>query len=130
MPGPELADLPEPVCAVVQDMREQRMSLCQSLRQYVFVHAVVVEGALAVIDEERARAGSPARLQTFFLTDDEHIGGKRGASPTELIKEERQSGFALAKRPSIKRKMTVPDHAVSNFVAVHALSIELVGKKA
>lgn len=124
VPGPELANLSEPVCAVIQDMREQRMSLCQSLRQYVFVHAVVVEGALAVIDEERARAGSLAPLNTMSLSDDEHTGGKRGASPTELIKEERQSGFALAKRPSIKRKMTAPDHVVSNFTAAHALSFE------
>jgi len=29
------------------------MSLCQSLRQYVFVHAAVVEGALRIVDEER-----------------------------------------------------------------------------
>ncbi|KAG1874178.1 protein-tyrosine phosphatase-like protein, partial [Suillus tomentosus] len=32
-----------PIWTVVQDMREQRMSLCQSLRQYVFVHAAVIE---------------------------------------------------------------------------------------
>lgn len=42
-----------PIWTVVQDMREQRMSLCQSLRQYVFVHAAVIEGALMIMDEER-----------------------------------------------------------------------------
>lgn len=42
-----------PIWTVVQDMREQRMSLCQSLRQYVFVHAAVIEGALMLVDEER-----------------------------------------------------------------------------
>ncbi|KAG2370313.1 hypothetical protein BDR07DRAFT_1386987 [Suillus spraguei] len=42
-----------PIWTVVQDMREQRMSLCQSLRQYVFVHAAVIEGALLMVDEER-----------------------------------------------------------------------------
>jgi len=42
-----------PIWTIVQDMREQRMSLCQSLRQYVFVHAAVIEGALTIVDEER-----------------------------------------------------------------------------
>lgn len=42
-----------PIWTIVQDMREQRMSLCQSLRQYVFVHAAVIEGALMIADEER-----------------------------------------------------------------------------
>ncbi|TFK30661.1 hypothetical protein FA15DRAFT_662681 [Coprinopsis marcescibilis] len=44
-----------PVLEVVQDMREQRMSLCQSLRQYVFVHTAIIEGALMVLDEEREK---------------------------------------------------------------------------
>ncbi|KIK80733.1 hypothetical protein PAXRUDRAFT_157888 [Paxillus rubicundulus Ve08.2h10] len=50
---PPISSLAEPICMVVQDMREQRMSLCQSLRQYVFVHAAVIEGALEIVDEER-----------------------------------------------------------------------------
>lgn len=49
---PMLSSFEEPVWEVVQDMREQRMSLCQSLRQYVFVHAAIIEGSLMVIDEE------------------------------------------------------------------------------
>lgn len=49
----ELSSLEEPICEVVQDMREQRMSLCQSLRQYIYVHAVILEGALMIVDEER-----------------------------------------------------------------------------
>lgn len=43
----------EPVRRVIEDMREQRMSLCQSLRQYVFVHRAIIEGALEIVDEER-----------------------------------------------------------------------------
>ena len=50
---PFLTSYQNPIWVVVQDMREQRMSLCQSLRQYVFVHAAVVEGALQIVDEER-----------------------------------------------------------------------------
>jgi len=51
----ELDSFEEPIWEVVQDMREQRMSLCQSLRQYVFVHAAIIEGALMIVDEERHR---------------------------------------------------------------------------
>lgn len=46
-----------PICAIVADMREQRMSLVQTLRQYVFVHMAAVQGALEVLDEERAAVG-------------------------------------------------------------------------
>lgn len=51
-----LSTLKDPVWEVVQDMRQQRMSLCQSLRQYVFVHAAVIEGALIIKEEEKKRA--------------------------------------------------------------------------
>ncbi|KIY62980.1 hypothetical protein CYLTODRAFT_426494 [Cylindrobasidium torrendii FP15055 ss-10] len=57
---PLLSSYQNPLCEVVQDMREQRMSLCQSLRQYVFVHSAVIEGALQIVDEERKRAGMPS----------------------------------------------------------------------
>ena len=188
----------EPMWEVVQDMREQRMSLCQSLRQYVFVHAAVVEGALDIADEERSRAARRARrkknivgmssgssdsnesmlsltsgssrnysasasastsssipkpakadtpvtsvssVQTsginaatnlsssaksvgsvrkrppppklYLYTSDSSASasgsgqstGKRVASPTELVREDKSGGVALSKRPSIKRKI-------------------------
>jgi hypothetical protein len=52
-----LSTLDEPIHRVIEDMREQRMSLCQSLRQYVFVHRAVIEGVLMLVDEERAIYG-------------------------------------------------------------------------
>lgn len=50
-----LSTYDEPIRRVVEDMREQRMSLCQSLRQYVFVHRAIIEGALMIVDEEKRR---------------------------------------------------------------------------
>jgi hypothetical protein len=52
-----LSTLDEPIHRVIEDMREQRMSLCQSLRQYVFVHRAVIEGVLMLIDEESTAYG-------------------------------------------------------------------------
>lgn len=52
-----LSTLDEPIHRVIEDMREQRMSLCQSLRQYVFVHRAVIEGVLTLVDEERTLYG-------------------------------------------------------------------------
>ena len=52
-----LSTLDEPIHRVIEDMREQRMSLCQSLRQYVFVHRAVIEGVLMLIDDEHAIYG-------------------------------------------------------------------------
>jgi len=54
-----LDTLNEPVREVLEDMRKQRMSLCQSLRQYVFVHRAIIEGALAIVEEEQVRFSTP-----------------------------------------------------------------------
>ncbi|KAI5897482.1 uncharacterized protein SCHCODRAFT_02696170 [Schizophyllum commune H4-8] len=152
---PPLSSFDDPICEVVQDMREQRMSLCQSLRQYVFVHAAVIEGALMIVDEEREdaqRRGAamvsqrsirslpggmrgisdellrrpssvatttqrPASsnaqtprptLRAMDVSDNSSTTttstGKRGASPTELRKEDVRGEVRLSKRPSLKRK--------------------------
>ncbi|KAJ6501466.1 hypothetical protein C8R47DRAFT_970018 [Mycena vitilis] len=122
-------DVVDPIWEVVQDMREQRMSLCQSLRQYVFVHAAIIEGALLVVDEERARAGAAWRMPVpsrrggigarprptlFMLPSPDGTAtsstGKRLASPTELPKEDKKGEIALSKRPSIKRKQMTGDN--------------------
>ncbi|KAJ6519259.1 hypothetical protein C8R45DRAFT_809267 [Mycena sanguinolenta] len=136
-----LSAFEDPIWEVVQDMREQRMSLCQSFRQYVFVHAAIIEGALMVADEERARAGvtwrptvympSPRRgggglgigaratrpTRLFVPSDDAKSAasstGKRLASPTELPKEDKKGEIALSKRPSIKRKLASGDEYVN-----------------
>jgi len=130
-----LSAFEDPIWEVVQDMREQRMSLCQSLRQYVFVHAAIIEGALMVVDEERARTGitwrppthaptprrggmgmgtRPQRPKLFLVPSDETQSttsstGKRLASPTELPKEDKKGEIVLSKRPSIKKKQPSAD---------------------
>ena len=53
-PPSPLAAIVEPVREVLEDMRQQRMSLCQSLRQYVFVHLAIIIGALGIVDEVKA----------------------------------------------------------------------------
>jgi len=126
---PPLTSFDDPIWEVVQDMREQRMSLCQSLRQYVFVHAAIIEGALMVLDEEKEIAdgliprnsvnskgafgsrspstSSHRHVHHPYVNDTASTTastGKRGASPTELLKEDKQGDVMLSKRPSIKRK--------------------------
>ena len=109
---PLLSSLEQPIRQILEDMREQRMSLCQSLRQYVFVHNAIIEGALQITDEEKSRAGidDVNTLLTGYGQHTENVmplaaqtTGKRGASPTELTKEDKKGDVALAKRPSIKR---------------------------
>ncbi|KAJ3576293.1 hypothetical protein NP233_g540 [Leucocoprinus birnbaumii] len=64
---PALTSFDDPVYEIVQDMREQRMSLCQSLRQYVFVHAAILEGALMIVDEERELMKEKERDRTVEM---------------------------------------------------------------
>ncbi|PPQ95649.1 hypothetical protein CVT26_008678 [Gymnopilus dilepis] len=67
---PPLTTFEDPIWEVVQDMREQRMSLCQSLRQYVFVHAAIIEGALMVLDEEKEIAEGLRAPRTVYPSTD------------------------------------------------------------
>jgi protein tyrosine phosphatase len=59
----------EPVREVLDDMREQRMSLCQSLRQYVFVHRAIIEGALNLVDEAKAQRASSMQMRSPRTVD-------------------------------------------------------------
>lgn len=122
-----LTSFEDPIWEVVQDMREQRMSLCQTLRQYVFVHAAIIEGALMVLDDEKMvknglampvpRTTSPAySLQSVVPSDTASLtaSNKRGASPTELLKENKAGEVMLSKRPSVKRKQAKEDDIIAN----------------
>jgi protein-tyrosine phosphatase len=71
---PLLSTFEDPILEVIQDMREQRMSLCQSLRQYVFVHAAVIEGSLMVLDEEREFAEGVPGWTASKAAEDEKMG--------------------------------------------------------
>ena len=62
---PLLSTFGEPIRRILEDMREQRMSLCQSLRQYVFVHRAIVEGSLMIVDEEKEREKEAKYMRKF-----------------------------------------------------------------
>jgi protein tyrosine phosphatase len=124
---PNLTSFEDPIWEVVQDMREQRMSLCQTLRQYVFVHAAIIEGALMVLDDEKMvknglampvpRTTSPASsLRSVVPSETTSLAAsnKRGASPTELLKENKAGDVMLSKRPSMKRKQAKEDDIIAN----------------
>jgi protein tyrosine phosphatase len=107
-----LSSFSEPIRAVIEDAREQRMSLCQSLRQYVFVHQAIVEGALAIVDELRAaEAGSESAqadvsmstLQAPPSMRPNKAKRRRSTMDADVIREDSKGAVSLSKRPSIKR---------------------------
>ncbi|KAJ3973191.1 hypothetical protein EV361DRAFT_796691 [Lentinula raphanica] len=91
-----LSSLDEPLMEVLQDMREQRMSLCQSLRQYVFVHAAVIEGALMIVDEEREREKKEMGMD---IDDSPFINQSAG---TQSVPE--ASSLSSPKQPRLRSK--------------------------
>lgn len=113
---PLISSFAEPICTVIQDMREQRMSLCQSLRQYVFVHAAIIEGTLRIVDEERELWGSAG-------TSDESSEGEPGMSG-------RQSGYSEGPKgwfgPTDKGEVTVVtpehEHGTHRHLPLHIVS--------
>ncbi|OCH89842.1 hypothetical protein OBBRIDRAFT_777960 [Obba rivulosa] len=204
---PLLSTYDEPIRRVIEDMREQRMSLCQSLRQYVFVHRAIIEGALMIVDEEKAmereameqameerahiskdayaafdergvsdmdvspleeevKPGVGAGLASSRAARAQELGHslvsphagetiikgseldgikglptlsldsvvppgkmKRGASPTELPKEDRRGDTLLSKRPSVKRKQRSDDDGSVQFKPTSLTSSSLPGPR-
>ncbi|KAF8139849.1 hypothetical protein EV363DRAFT_1205874, partial [Boletus edulis] len=103
---PPISSFTEPICAVIQDMREQRMSLCQSLRQYVFVHAAIIEGALRIVDEER-------ELWGYSGTSDDASSAE--GEPRATIREDGRwpwdsEAEAWASRVDVVAMMPKPEH--------------------
>ncbi|KAG6371575.1 hypothetical protein JVT61DRAFT_9285 [Boletus reticuloceps] len=103
---PPISSFTEPICAVIQDMREQRMSLCQSLRQYVFVHAAIIEGALRIVDEER-------ELWGYSGTSDDASSAE--GEPRAIIREDGRwpwdsEAEAWASRADVVAMMPKPEH--------------------
>lgn len=89
-----ISTISNPIQAVLDDMREQRMSLVQSLRQYVFVHRAVLQGALDIAD-------SAALSFAASKGDANHDGSSRATFS--------RGRNSLSKRPSVKRKQRSND---------------------
>ena len=84
-PLPSPSALCKPIQEVLEDMREQRMSLCQSLRQYVFAHRVILEGSLEIVDEEKEF------LRQQRLENVNEGEGKRVFQPWEVQQPQRDA---------------------------------------
>lgn len=102
LPSP-ISTMSDPIATVLSSMRVQRMSLVQSLRQYLFVHRAIIAHYLALVDserprhmpseEERSSIGSTTTVNTVGNTstmnnsmdDEAHI--KRKPSSSDLTPE-------------------------------------------
>ncbi|WWC69963.1 uncharacterized protein I206_103907 [Kwoniella pini CBS 10737] len=127
-PSP-ITEMPNPVASVLEGMRVQRMSLVQSLRQYLFVHRAIIHSYLHILDEENGHHGttndrSRSRSKslsaglsgssfnttksnstvgstgTYGTEDESHI--KRRASPTELEIEKPNPEISSSSSPLIR----------------------------
>jgi hypothetical protein len=85
-PLSELDDI-SPIFAVLQHMRVQRMSLVQSLRQYVFVHWAIIHHLFSMLDEEQqfARERSTTSISSAVSQGSGSIGPSASASRASLL---------------------------------------------
>lgn len=90
---PPLSTYDEPIREVLEDMRQQRMSLCQSLRQYVFVHRAIIEGALAIVDEQlgSSRPGSSTTAPGLVPVPRPALGARSLSKSSSLKRKQRTS---------------------------------------
>jgi hypothetical protein len=103
---PLLSTFGEPIRRILEDMREQRMSLCQSLRQYVFVHRAIIEGSLMIVDEEREREKDARFIRR---NPDAHVPPKRPS-----LSEIRHTTSSTGKAPAPKDTLSATQPAQSN----------------
>ena len=89
---PLLSTFGDPIRRILEDIREQRMSLCQSLRQYVFVHRAIIEGSLMIVDEEREREKEAKFIRQY---EDAHVPPRRPS-----LSEIRHTSSSAEKAPS------------------------------
>lgn len=105
------SSMTQPIREVLEDMREQRMSLCQSLRQYVFVHRAVIEGTLQLVDEikgarlsmekKRTSATSPTNEMAWSSTSSiSSIGDHASSSPGRAMAGRLSSSEGLTSHSS------------------------------
>ncbi|WWC94473.1 hypothetical protein V866_001319 [Kwoniella sp. B9012] len=109
-----ISEMENPVASVLEGMRVQRMSLVQSLRQYLFVHRAIIHNYLHILDEENQALGIQSKSSSVSVSGgmnnmglipaksdstsgststipsvgtagtDDDMHSKRRASPTEL----------------------------------------------
>jgi protein-tyrosine phosphatase len=85
----------EPIREVLEDMREQRMSLCQSLRQYVFAHRAIIKGALDLVDEAaeaRQLKGQSSKIPMASGAFGAGVGNELAWSSTSSISSTGEEG--------------------------------------
>ncbi|TFK83992.1 hypothetical protein K466DRAFT_528028 [Polyporus arcularius HHB13444] len=113
---PLLSTYNEPIRRVIEDMREQRMSLCQSLRQYVFVHRAIIEGALMIVDEEKKR-GLVAEEGARRRTTSSKTSSKSSPVPASMLDgAKRLSASSSEDEAKIGRKRSVPEFVAGNTI--------------
>ncbi|WWC89099.1 uncharacterized protein L201_004017 [Kwoniella dendrophila CBS 6074] len=66
-PSP-ISEMKDPVASVLEGMRVQRMSLVQSLRQYLFVHRAIIHNYLHILDEEKEKGDTEQSRPTSHST--------------------------------------------------------------
>ncbi|RPD56252.1 hypothetical protein L227DRAFT_508776 [Lentinus tigrinus ALCF2SS1-6] len=119
---PPLSTYTDPIRRVIEDMREQRMSLCQSLRQYVFVHRAIIEGALMIVDEEKKRESRSAKSASSSASSSVKpksssvpplsLGGVPSLSARRLSASSSDEDTKLG----IGHKRSVPDFVAGNTI--------------